>query len=137
MGPGVLGMGLVGGNLVPIPPNASREEQIAALNDIIARLNAQLKTQTFTDGSNKRYISGYLEGGWPGGDFGIKLSAPGYDVIDPNAVLLYSWDFTTNQQVTYTNGVPIALIGNSPLDGEGGIWSVAPGYNVINEILAG
>lgn len=134
MGPNGIGMGLGGGNLVPIPPNASREEQIAALNDIIARLNAQLKSQTFTDGTNKRYISGYQAGGWPGGDFGIKLSAPGYDVTDLDAVLLYSWDFTTNQQVTYTNGVPTVLVGSAPGDGRGGVWSARANGNVIAQL---
>lgn len=137
MGPGILGMQFNGGTLETVAPNASREEQVRVINDIIARLNDLLKTQTFTDGKNKRYINGYLAGGWPGGDFGVKLTAPGYDVTDPNAVLLYSWDYTTNQQITYTNGVPVVLVGNSPLDNEGGVWAVAPGYNVIDELNAG
>lgn len=134
MGPGALGMQFNGGTLETVAPNASREEQIRVLNDIVARLNDLLKTQSFTDGTNKRYISGYQQGGWPGGDFGIKLSAPGHDVTNPDAELLYSWDFTTNQQVTYTNGIPTVLVGSAPDDGRGGVWSVKSGQNVIEEL---
>jgi len=134
MGPGILGMGLGGGTLNEIPPNASREEQIASLNDVIKRLNAQLKTQTFTDGTNKRYVNGYLAGGWPGGDFGLKISAPGYDVTDPNAVLLYYWDYTTNTQVIYNNGIPTILQGNAPTDGHAVIAQVKPGRNVLTDL---
>ena len=40
---GILGQSLSGGTLNPVPPNASREQQITAINDIINRLNAILK----------------------------------------------------------------------------------------------
>lgn len=131
MGGELLGIQMTGGTLNPLPPNASREDQINALNDVINRLNAQLKSQTFSDGTSKRYLNGYLANGWPGGDFGMRISAPGYDVTDPSAVLIFSWDYTTNRQVVYTNGIPTALIGTHPVNQNGGIWSAPSGKNVI------
>lgn len=129
-----LGIILNGNNLVELPPNASQEDQINALNAIIRRLNDLLKSQTFSDGTSKRYINGYLPGGWPGGDFGLKIAAPGYNVTDPNAVLIFSWDYTTNQQVVYNNGIPTVLIGNAPVDGRGGVWASPAGQNVITKL---
>lgn len=70
-----------GGYLSPISPNASREEMLSVLNDIINRLNGQLKTQIFSDGTTKRMLFGYKPNGWgTGKDFGIKISKPGIDV---------------------------------------------------------
>lgn len=132
MGPNALGMSLTGGTLNEIAPNATREDQIAAINDIIARLNAQLRSQTFTDGTNKRYINGFQKGGWPGGDFGVKISAPGYDVTDPNAELLFYWDYTTNTQVIYNDGIPNTVVGSAPTDGRAGVWVAKPGENILN-----
>lgn len=135
MGPnGILGQQLNGGTLNTLAPNASQEDVITSLNDIIRRLNLQLKTQAFSDDTSKRYINGFLAGGWPGGDFGMKISAPGYDVTDPNAVLLFSWDYTTNQQVIYNENIPTILIGSAPGDGRSGIWLTIPGKDVLNEL---
>lgn len=133
---GILGMQMNGNNLESVAPNATREEQITVINNIISRLNGLLKSQIFTDGKNKRYVNGYLAGGWPGGDFGLKISAPGYDVTDPNAQLLYYWDYTTNTQVIYNNGIPTILTGNAPKDGHAVIAQVKPGRNVLNDLAS-
>lgn len=132
-----LGSILAGGNLVPLPPNASQEDQINALNGIIRRLNAELKSQTFSDGQSKRFLNGYFAGGWPGGDFGMKISAAGYDVTDPNAVLIFSWDYTTNQQIVYNNGIPRLLRGSAPADGRAGDWISDDGIDVTTVIGTG
>jgi len=103
MGPGLFGLPMQGGTLQNIPPNAGREEQINALNDVINRLNNMLKAQTFSDGTSKRYVQGYAKGRWPGGDFGVAISKPGEDVTQVEfANLLFAWDFSTNKQ--YFNG---------------------------------
>lgn len=76
-----LGMPLSGGFLQRLSPNASKEEQTGVLNDIIDRLNDQLKTQVFSDSTDKRMLIGYQKNGWGAGqDFGIKVSIPGKDV---------------------------------------------------------
>ena len=95
----ILGMQMLGGTLRPLPPNASKDEQTAVINDIVDRLNDQLKTQIFTDGSTKRFIQGYSQGRWPGGDFGIAISDEGDDVTTADFNdLIFAWDFTTNKQ---------------------------------------
>ena len=157
---GVLGQGLAGGYLNTLPPNASREEQIAAINDMVNRLNSMLKTQVYSDGESKRYIQGFSNGRWPGGDFGIAISKPGGDVtLVDFSDLLYAWDFSTNTQYYYdidsgklalmvgqmedknmafkvfdTNGVPVGLFGQSPKDRHSGDWVVDPGENVDTEL---
>lgn len=91
------GLPLQGGTLPNVPPNASPSVQNAALNDVINRINAMLKTQTFSDGTNKRMVFGYLKDGWgPGKDFGIKISAPGVDVTTAtNSQIIFSMDMAT------------------------------------------
>lgn len=131
MAESIFGLSLDGGTLQRVPPNASREEQIGVLNDIVDRLNNLLKSQMFSDGTNKRYINGFYKGGWPGGDFGMKISAPGHDVTDPAAELLFYWDYTTNTQVIYNEGIPTILEGSAPDDGRAGIWQSKPGLNII------
>jgi hypothetical protein len=128
------GLPLTGGTLSRLSPNSTREEQIAVLNSIIDHLNGLLKSQVFSDTSHKRYINGYLPGGWPGGDFGMKISAPGNDVTDPHAQLLYYWDYTTNIQVIYNNNIPTILQGSAPDDGRAGNWQTKPGIDVVAEL---
>lgn len=95
----VLGMQLQGGELQRVPPTATKETQMAVLNDVIDRLNGMLKAQIFSDDTNKRYVQGYAAGRWPGGDFGIAISAEGENVLDvPFEDLIFAWDFSTNQQ---------------------------------------
>ena len=94
-----LGMPLDGGFLPTLSSGASREEQTVALNDVITRLNNLLKAQVFSDSSSKRYVQGYSPGRWPGGDFGIAISAEGDDVLTVDFEdLIFAWDFSTNQQ---------------------------------------
>lgn len=94
-----LGQPLNGGHLPPIPPNASREAQIVALNDVIKRLNLMLKTQVFADSTSKRMLFGYQKDGWGAGkDFGIKISMEGVDVMTAtHDQLIFSMDMETWQ----------------------------------------
>lgn len=95
MGP--LGQSLDGGFLPPVPPNASQEVQISMINDVITRLNNMLKTQTYSDGSNRRMLFGYQKDGWgTGKDFGIKISQPNIDVFKAtDEELLFKMDMAT------------------------------------------
>lgn len=98
-GASVLGLQMQGGELQRLSPTATKEEQSAVLNDIIDKLNSLLKAQVFSDNSSKRYIQGYAAGRWPGGDFGIAISAEGADVTSvPFEDLIFAWDFSTNRQ---------------------------------------
>lgn len=121
-----------GGTLQNIPPNASREEQTAALNDVINRLNGLLKQQIFSDGQTKRMIIGYQKGGWgEGKDFGIKVSIDGVDVTKASdSQLLFKMDLQTwffyNPNDSNFN---VAQLGILP-DGSGGVAVAKPGYNV-------
>ena len=95
----MLGMQLQGGELQRLSPNATKEQQTATLNEIIDHLNNMLKSQVFADGSSKRYVQGYVPSRWPGGDFGIAISAEGDDVMSVDFDrLLFAWDFSTNKQ---------------------------------------
>ncbi len=94
-----LGLSLDGGTLRRIPPNATSEEQINALNEVIEKLNALLKTQIFADDSSKRYISGFYSGRWPGGNFGVAVSREGDDVTTVAFdQLLYAMDYSTGTE---------------------------------------
>lgn len=161
MGPG-LGQSLDGGTLNTLAPNATQEDTIASLNDIIRRLNSMLKTQVYSDSESKRYVQGFAADRWPGGDFGIALSKPGDNVFDVDFEdLLYAWDFSTNTQYYYdidsgkialmvgqmedrnmafktfdTDGVPVGLFGQSPKDRHPGDWTVKPGRNVDDDLKA-
>lgn len=94
-----LGNPLAGDYLNEIPPNSTNEVQIATLNDVIRRLNTLLKTQTLSDGTNKRMLLGFQANGWGSGkDFGIKISHPGVDVTQAtDSQLLFSMDMETWQ----------------------------------------
>lgn len=133
------GLSLDGGMLRRVPSTASKEEQAIALNDVIDRLNNLLKSQIFSDGSTKRYIQGFQKSGWPGGDFGMKISLPGIDVTTATAdQLLFSWDYTTNNQYFYGGTAryfdpdsreDYAQIGILP-DSSGGVVVAKPGESV-------
>lgn len=92
-----LGMLMQGNSLQRLPPNASKEQQTAVINDILDRLNELLKTQVLSDGNNKRMLFGYQKDGWgPGKDFGIKISEEGVDVTAAtDEQLLFSMDMET------------------------------------------
>lgn len=111
---GILGQTLDGGTLNTLAPNASQEDVVASLNDIIRRLNTMLKLQVFSDGESKRYIQGYFAGRWPGGDFGIAISKEGDDVYTTDFDnLLFAWDFSTNNQ--YFNGGQQQFVGGTSI----------------------
>lgn len=88
---------MAGDYLNEVPPNAPPEVQIARLNDVIRRLNVTLKTQTLSDGTNKRMLLGFQKDGWgPGKDFGIKISQAGFDVTKAtDSQLLFKMDMAT------------------------------------------
>jgi hypothetical protein len=68
-----IGAPLQGGTLNEIPPNATQQIQIATINDVIRRLNGLLKSQVYSDDTNKRMIIGFQKDGWgPGKDF-VKM----------------------------------------------------------------
>ena len=117
-----------------VPPNATPDFQNSVLNQVIDYINQQQRTQVISDGTTNRYLSGYQKGGWAGGDFGMKISAPNNDVTNLSATLLFSWDYTTNQQITYNKGVATILIGSAPVDQRSGVWVAASGKNVITQL---
>lgn len=132
-GQSILGMQMQGGELQRLAPTATKEEQSARLNEIIDYLNNLLKSQVFADGGSKRYVQGYAPGRWPGGDFGIAISAEGDDVLDAAFdQLIFAWDFTTNKQ--YIRGGTqmyydkatnknVGQIGTLPNDKNGEAWA--------------
>ena len=92
------GLPLQGGQLQNIPAGASFTDVVVILNDIIDQLNAQMKTQVFSDTTSKRMIIGYQKAGWDNGtsDFGIKISLPGVDVTTAtDSQLLFTMGLTT------------------------------------------
>lgn len=91
------GLQLQGGTLQRVPPAASLSEITTVLNDIVDRLNEQLKTQIYSDGLSKRMIFGFQKNGWGAGkDFGIKISIEGVDVTTAtDAQLLFKMDMET------------------------------------------
>lgn len=77
-------MAIFSGDALPYVPSAAPAgQQIAAINRIIDRLNAMLKSQIYSDGTNRRLLIGYQQGGFENGteDFGIKMSIEGVDVF--------------------------------------------------------
>ena len=130
-----LGHSMSGGFLPPIPASASREEQIGAINEVIARLNNMLKAQVYSDATTKRFLQGYQAGGWEGGDFGMKISLPGVDVTKATAEqLLFSWDYTTNKQIFYDPDIPGRDIGHQGIlpNGKGGSAWAKDGESVLD-----
>lgn len=118
-----LGMSMQGGMLQRIPPNASNQQQMAILNDVIDRLNNLLKSQIFSDGTTKRMIIGYQKDGWGvGKDFGIKVSIPGVDVTSAtDSQLLMKYDLAT--WFYYQDGLNIGQVGLLPNGINGEAWA--------------
>lgn len=119
------------GNTIPyVPPAATPQQQIAALNRIIDIINSYQQQIVFADETSKRMIIGYQKDGWGvGKDFGIKISQEGVDVATAtDDQLLFSMD--VESWVWYNDGVPNTLIGAAPDDGRAGIWVAKPGENV-------
>lgn len=131
-----LGMPLNGGTLPRIAPNASVEDQVAAINNVIDRLNLQLQSQTYSDGTSKRMIIGFQKDGWgTGKDFGIKISKPGFDVSTAaDDQLLFKMDMNTwffYDPVTSKNYMQFGILP----DGTGGIATAKTGFNVSDGIF--
>lgn len=128
------GLSMQGGTLQNIPPNASREQQMAALNDVINRLNSLTKSIVFSDGQNKRMLIGYQKNGWGDGkDFGIKISIDGVDVSKASdSQLLFKMDMQTwffyNPDDSNHNVMQLGILP----DGQGGIAVAKPGQDVGN-----
>lgn len=128
-----LGMLMQGGFLRPLPPTATKEEQTAVINSIIELLNDQLKSQVFSDENSKRFVQGYAPGRWPGGDFGIAISAEGDDVLEVDfEQLIFAWDFSTNKQyfrdgtqLYYASdtGDNVGQVGVLPNGIQGSVWA--------------
>lgn len=120
------GLSMQGGTLQRLPPGADNQTMVAVLNDIVVRLNGMLKTTVQSDGTNKRFLNGFQKGGWPGGDFGMKISIAGVDVTKATeSELLFSWDFTTNTQIFYdpTTHLDVGQQGILPNGRSGSAWS--------------
>lgn len=119
------GLGLQGGMLQRLPLGATSDVMVSVLNDIVDRLNAQIKTQIFSDGANKRMLIGYQKDGWGvGKDFGIKVSMPNVDVNSATASqLLFKMDLETWFYYDPDTQKNFMQIGILP-DGSGG-WAVA------------
>lgn len=131
-----MGLQLGGGTLPRISPNASVEEQIAAINNVIDRLNIQLQSQTYSDGTSKRMIIGYQKDGWgTGKDFGIKISKQGFDVgTATDDQLLFKMDMNTWYFYDPTTSKNYMQFGILP-DGSGGIATAKTGFNVSEGIF--
>lgn len=131
MADNIFGQRLDGGYLQNVPPNAPRDVQIAVLNDVVNRLNALLKTQILSDGTNKRMLIGYQKDGWGDGkDFGMKISIEGIDVTEAtDSQLLFKMDLTTWFWYDPETLKNVAQVGVLP-DGVGGIAGAKPGFNV-------
>lgn len=122
---------LSGGALPYVPPNAPTDQQIAAINRIIDRLNQMLSQVVLSDGSTRRMFIGYQKDGWgTGKDFGIKISIPGVDVLQAtDDQLLFKMDIETWYWYDANTTKNVMQVGKLP-DGVYG-WDVAEtGYNV-------
>jgi hypothetical protein len=127
------GMNLDGNYLQRVPGGADLQQVIGVLNDVVNVLNNQLQQQIFSDGTNKRMIIGYQPSGWGAGkDFGIKVSAPGYDVTTAtDAQLLFKMDLQTWYFYDPKTSKNFMQFGILP-DGTGG-WVVAETGHDVSE----
>lgn len=119
------------GNTLPyVPPAASTQQQIAAINRIIDIINAFQQSIVFSDGTNKRMLIGYQKDGWgPGKDFGIKISKEGSDVASASdEQLVFKMDIDTWFWNT-ADGINFAQLGKLP-DETYGLVTAIPGANV-------
>ncbi len=120
-----------GGFLRNIPPNANSSEQVAAINEVINRLNDLLRTQTFSDDTTRRMLIGYQEDGWGAGkNFGIKISQEGIDVVSAtDDQLLFSMDLSAWNWFDPNDGSNPIRIGVMP-DGSHDVIVAKPGESV-------
>lgn len=118
-----LGLDMQGGTLKRVPPNATPQMQISVINDIVDRLNQNLRTQYFSDGTTRRMLIGYQENGWGAGKhFGMKVSIEGVDVAKASdAQLLFKMDMRT--WFFFQDGLDIGQIGVLPNGTSGSAWA--------------
>jgi hypothetical protein len=144
-----IGISMEGGWLNAIPPNATPQVQIKAINDVIGRLNDLLRTQVFSDGTVKRMLFGYQQNGWgPDKNFGIKVSIEGVDVTtasdeqllfkmamdewtwrNADGQLVEIFDIADGKHDYYNSDKNYMRSGVLP-NGIGGVAIVKPGKNV-------
>lgn len=86
---------------VPIPQDASVGEVAKATNKALERFDSESVTKTFRQANGNAIVQGKL----PYGGYGTLY----YD----------------------SNGVPVELIGQAPIDNRVGHWIAKPGNNVI------
>lgn len=127
-------MALNGNSLPYVPPAATPQQQIAAINRVIDRINEFQQGITFSDGNNKRMIIGYQKDGWgTGKDFGIKISNEGVDVTTATESQL-AFKMDIDAWYWYNAGKPRILIGKAPTDGRTGEWISDEGVDVTTVI---
>lgn len=122
---------LDGGALPPVPPNANNQQQIAAINSIVDRLNKQMKSIYFSDSQTRRVFIGFASTvSGAGNDFIFKISQVGVDVATAtDSQLLFKMDMDTWFWYDANTGKNVMQVGKLE-DGEYG-WDVAlEGYNV-------
>lgn len=91
---------------VPLPQGASPDEIAKATNRALERFDGESITKTFRQAGGNAVVQGRL----PSGGYGTLY----YD----------------------SDGIPIILIGQHPVDGHMGIWQTKPGINVLTELGA-
>lgn len=124
-------MALNGSTIPYVPPAASQQQQIAAINRVIDIINGFQQQIVFADGQNKRMLIGYQKDGWGAGkDFGIKISKEGVDVLSAtDDQLLFKMDITSWFFYDPTTAKNFMEFGVLP-DGDGGMIVMKDGYNV-------
>lgn len=124
-------MALSGSTIPYVPPAATPQQQIAAINRIIDVINAFQQQIVFADENSKRMLIGYQKDGWGAGkDFGIKISKEGVDVrTATDSDLLFKMDVATWYWYDQTTSKNFMQIGNLP-DSTSGFVVAKPGYNV-------
>lgn len=124
-------MALTGQALPYVPPAASIQQQIAAINRIIDIINRFQNSITFADDETRRMFIGYMKDGWGAGkDFGIKVSRPGVDVMKASDnQLLFKMDLQTWSFYDPENGRNFMQIGILP-NGQGGTVVAKEGFSV-------
>ena len=127
---------LAGGALPYVPPNAPTDQQIAAINRIVDRLNQMLSQISLSDGATRRMYIGYQKDGWGfGKDFGIKISIPGVDVLTASDTqLLFKMDIETWYWYDPNTTKNVMLLGKKPDETYGEVVA-KPGFDVA-EIYA-
>ena len=125
------------GNTIPyVPPAATPQQQIAAINRVIDIINSFQQQIVFADGTTKRMLIGYQKDGWgEGKDFGIKISIDGVNVYDATEdQLLFKMDLDTWFYYDKTTKKNFMQIGQLPDESYG--WVVSAEGSDVKDIYA-